>query len=81
MMLTYSVKDLKVSTWVFFFYNIFFKKLSLRKKCPYSALHCTVFSRIRTEYGEIQSISPHSVWMRENTDQKNSEYGHFSCSV
>ena len=30
-------------------------------------------SRIRTEYGEI-------VQMRENTDQKNSEYGHFSRS-
>ena len=30
-----------------------------------------VFSRIRTEYGEIWSISPHSVRMRENTDQKN----------
>ena len=29
-----------------------------------------VFSRIRTEYGEIWSISPHSVRMRENTDQK-----------
>ena len=30
----------------------------------------SVFSRIRTEYGEIQSISPYSVRMRENTDQK-----------
>ena len=28
----------------------------------------------------IQSISPYSVRMRENTDQKNSEYGQFSCS-
>ena len=25
-------------------------------------------------------IFPHSVWMWENTDQKNSEYGHFSRS-
>ena len=30
----------------------------------------SVFSRIRTEYGEIRSISPYSVRMRENTDQK-----------
>ena len=30
----------------------------------------SVFSRIRTEYGEMRSISPYSVWMRENTDQK-----------
>ena len=26
-------------------------------------------------------ISPHSVWMREKTYQKNSEYGHFSRSL
>ena len=30
----------------------------------------SVFSRIRTEYGEIRSISPCSVRMRENTEQK-----------
>ena len=37
-------------------------------------------SRVRTEYGEllrILCISPYSVRMRKNTDQKNSEYGHF----
>ena len=34
------------------------------------------FSRIRTEYGEIRIIYPHSVRLRENTDQNNSEYGH-----
>ena len=31
----------------------------------------SVFSRIRTEYGEILRISLYSVRMRENTDQKN----------
>ena len=36
-----------------------------------------VFSRIRTEYGEMRSISPYSFRMQENMDQKNSEYGHF----
>ena len=41
----------------------------------------STFSRIQTEYGEILRISPYSVRMRENADQKNSEYGHFSCSV
>ena len=30
----------------------------------------SVFSRIRTEYGEILHISPYSVRMWENTDQK-----------
>ena len=33
-------------------------KHSLRKKCPYSELFWSVFSRIRTQYGAIQSISP-----------------------
>ena len=45
----------------------------LRKMCPYSELLWSVFSGIRTEYGEIWSICPYSVRMRENTD-------HFSCS-
>ena len=35
------------------------------------------FSRIRTEYGKIRSISPYSVQMWENGDQNYSEYGHF----
>ena len=30
----------------------------------------SIFSRIRTEYGEILLISPYSVRMQENTDQK-----------
>ena len=47
---------------------------SLRKNCPYSELFWSVFSRIRTEYGEIRSIQ------FENTDQNNSEYEHFSRS-
>ena len=40
----------------------------------------SVFSHIRTEDGEIRSIFPYSVRMRENTDQENSKYGHFSRS-
>ena len=40
-----------------------------------------VFSRIRTEYGEIRSISPYPLRIRENTDQKNSVFAHFSCSA
>ena len=49
------------------------KQLSLREKCPYSEFFWSVFSCIRTEYGERQSISPYSVRMRENMDQKDSE--------
>ena len=55
--------------------------LTLCEKCPYSELFWSVFSHIWTEYGEIHHISPFSVRMRENTNQKNSEYGHFSRIV
>ena len=50
----------------------------LRKKCPYSELFWSAFSRIRTEYREIRSTSPYSVRMLENKNQNNSKYGHFS---
>ena len=36
---------------------------------------------IQTEYGDLQSKSLYSVQMRDNADQKNSKYGHFSHSV
>ena len=60
--------------------------------CYHSLRHCvksvqirsyfwSVFSRIRTEYGEILRISPYSVRMLENTDQKNSVFEHFSRSA
>ena len=42
--------------------------LTLREKCPYSRILWSVFSHFRT--GTVQ--------IRENTDQKNSEYEHFS---
>ena len=61
--------------------NQLFWFLTLRKRCPYSELFCSVFSHIRAEYGEIQSIFPYSVEMWENKDQNNYEYGHFSRSV
>ena len=54
--------------------------VTLREKCPYSEFFWSVFSHICTEYGEILRVSPYSVRIRENTDQKNSQYGHFSCS-
>ena len=58
--------------------GLIIKEHSLRKKCSYSELFWSAFSRIQTEYAEIRSISPYSVQMRENADQNNSEYGHFS---
>ena len=56
-------------------------KLSMREKYPYLELFCSVFSRIRTEYGEIRSISQYSVRMRENMDQKIYDYGLFLRSA
>ena len=40
----------------------------------------SVFSRIRNEYGEILRISPYSVRIRVNTEQKKLRisFGHFS---
>ena len=53
---------------------------SLRKRYLYLELFWSVFSRIRTECGEIWSISPYLVQMQKNEDQNNSEYIHFSRS-
>ena len=48
--------------------------LALREKCPYSKLFWSLYSR-------ILRICPYVVRTQENTDQNNSEYGHFSDSV
>ena len=43
-----------------------------------SNFHLTrAFMKINIRRLEIRSISQYSVRMRENTDQNNSEYGHF----
>ena len=47
-------------------------------------IHCPKSVRIRSfsgPYFSALSISSYSVRIRENKDQKNSEYGHFSRSV
>ena len=46
--------------------------------CPSSEFFWPVFSRITTEYRDLQGKSRHTAQMRENKDQQNSEYGHFS---
>ena len=58
-----------------------YQTIPLREKCPYSEFSWSVLSRIWNEYGEILRISPYSVQMWKNTDQKNSEYEHFLRSV
>ena len=69
--------------------------VSLRKKCPYSEFlwsaffpHFPAFGlnteylsvfRLNTEY--LSVFSPNAGKCGENADQKNSEYGHFLCSI
>ena len=53
------------------------EKNLLLEKGTYSEFFWSVFSRIRAEWGDLQSKSPYSVRMRENTDQKNFEYEPF----
>ena len=55
-------------------------KHPLHEKYPYLEFFLVRFSHIRSESGEILRISPESVRMQENTDQKNYEYEHFSRS-
>ena len=43
---------------------------ALRENCRNTEFFWSVFSRIWTEYGDLRSKSPHSVQIRENTDQK-----------
>ena len=64
-------KDLPVTSWRL-------ETVTLRKKYPYSEFFWSVFSRMQTEYEDLLRKSPYSGRMRENTDQKNSEYRHFS---
>ena len=67
-----NVIDLKKSKALLYFFAGSQKILprpSLREKCPDSELFWSAFSRIWTEYGEIRSVSPYSVRMREIADQ------------
>ena len=57
------------------------QNLSLRKNCPNTEFFWSVFSCIWTEYRDLRSKFPYSVQIRENADQKNSAFGHFSRSL
>ena len=58
-------------------YTRIFTRTSLREKCPYSELFWSLFFHVWTGYARILRISPYSVLMWQNTDQNNSEDGHF----
>ena len=84
-------------TSVYFFFNTVLgqansdNQRNLFKNCTRN-LHCvksvqiwsffwSVFSCIRTEYGDLRSKSPYSVQIQENFGpEKTSLFGHFSCS-
>ena len=60
--------------------TILIAKSSLREKGPYSEFFWCVFSRIPTEYGDLQS----KFSMRDNTEQKNFQHWRFlrkDCSL
>ena len=50
----------------------FNQKHKLGEKCPYFEFFWSVFSLIRTDYGDLQIKSPYSVQMQVKIDQKNS---------
>ena len=50
--------------------NITFLPLHCLKSGQIQSFFWSVFFRIRTEYGELQSISPYSFQIRGNRDQK-----------
>ena len=53
------------------FNQTFERPFPLREKCPNAGFFWSVFSCIRTEYGDLLRKSPYSVRIQENTDQKN----------
>ena len=73
-----NVTDGKTFNGIFILFNstssLYFRLLFNLASTLYLEFFWSVFSRIRTEYGEIH---PYSAQMRKNTDQKNSEYGYF----
>ena len=72
----------KTSEYGVFFWSIFFPHSNwVRRFTLYLDCIQSKQGKIRTTkiavFGQIRSISPYSVWMRENPNQNNSEHGHF----
>ena len=58
------VSPIRVKGFIYIYVSHCVKRVQIR------SFSQSVFSRIGTKYGEIRSISPYSVHMREDTDQK-----------
>ena len=83
MLTFFKIFKAEVSSEVFFLNELRFRHCvkSVRIQ-SYSGPYFLAFGLNTERYKESQrSISPYSVRMRENTDQNNSEYEHFSRSV
>ena len=59
--------------------NFFFFLIHCVKSVQTWSFFWPVFSCIPTEYGDLFRKSPYSGRIQENTDQKNSVFGHISC--
>ena len=53
-----------------FFFSVTLTAIHCVKSIQIRSFFWSLFSRIRTEYGEIRSIIPYTVRVRENMDQK-----------
>ena len=76
----YLVGNLDLSVyWVTttFFFR-FFSTSHYVKSVQIRSFSWSVFPCIRTEYGDLLRKSPYSVRIQENTDQKNSVFGHLT---
>ena len=69
-LLTASIKVPIFIEFIIFHSCVTIRNMHCVKSVQIQSYFWSAFSRIRTEYGGIRSISPYSVWMRENTDQK-----------
>ena len=54
----------------------FLQNNTLSEKCPITHFFWSIFSHIWTKYADLLRKSLYSVWMLENTDQKNSQGYH-----
>ena len=62
-----------------FFYGL--KHWHCLKSVQIRSFFWSVIPCIWTKYGDLRTKFLYSVWMRENTDQKNSVFGNFSRSA
>ena len=63
-----------------FMFNMFHIRITNLMNLSVSSISCFPSHYVKSVC-ILSFTGPYSVWMQENTDQKNSEYGHFSRNV